>query len=58
VTLADVRALMISLPEPLVGNAHWQYAGDLLLGAAGGQKMSIEKIDLQLVRALKADGLL
>jgi hypothetical protein len=41
-TFADARELMLALPERYQRNAHWQYAGDLLLKAAdSGEKYAV-----------------
>ena len=54
-TLEDARDLMLSLPELHQRNAHWQYAGELLLKAAdSGEKYAIMDARAQLTRALKA----
>jgi hypothetical protein len=58
-TLADARELMLTLPERHQRNAHWQYAGELLLKAADyGEKYAVMDARAQLTRALKAEGLL
>jgi hypothetical protein len=58
--LAEARELMLALPERHhQRNAHWQYAGELLLKAADyGEKYAIMDARAQLTRALKAEGLI
>jgi hypothetical protein len=58
-TLADARELMLALPERHQRNAHWQYAGELLVKAADrGEKYAVMDARAQLTRALKAEGLI
>jgi hypothetical protein len=57
-TLADVRDLMLTLPERHLRNAHWVYAGQLLMAAATDKGVSIHDVQQQLAIALKADGLI
>jgi hypothetical protein len=57
-TLAQARDLMLALPEHHRRNAHWQYAGELLLKAADqGEKYAVMDARAQLTRALMAEGL-
>jgi hypothetical protein len=57
-TLADVRELMLSLPERHLGNGHWVYAGQLLMAAATDKGVSMHEVQQQLSIALKAEGLI
>jgi hypothetical protein len=57
-TLADVRELMLSLPERHVRNGHWVYAGQLLMAAATDKGVSLHDVQQQLAVALKAEGLI
>jgi hypothetical protein len=57
-TLADVRELMLSLPERHVRNGHWAYAGQLLMAAATDKGVSLHDVQQQLSIALKAEGLI
>jgi hypothetical protein len=50
---------MLALPERHQRNAHWQYAGELLLKAAdSGNKYAVMDARAQLTRALRAEGLI
>jgi hypothetical protein len=56
-TLADARAVMLTLPAIHRRREHWHYAGALLQEAAtlnGG----MAETQLHLTRALKAEGLI
>jgi hypothetical protein len=55
-TLADARAIMLALPELHQRNPHWQYAAELLLSASNS-KSAVDDATAQLLRALKAEGL-
>jgi hypothetical protein len=57
-TLADVRELMLSLPERHVRNGHWVYAGQHLMAAATDKGVSLHDVQQQLSIALKAKGLI
>jgi hypothetical protein len=58
-TLGDARDLVLSLPAPHQQNAHWRYAYELLLKAAGAaEKYAVMDARAQTARALKAEGLL
>jgi hypothetical protein len=57
VTLADARALILTLPELHQSNGHWQYAAELLLIASASKSRSDDAL-AQMLRALKAEGLL
>jgi len=60
VTLADVRALMMALPERHLANGHWLHAGELLLKAAepDATKADLDAAERQLAVALRGEGLL
>jgi hypothetical protein len=54
-TLADVRALLLSLSPPQQANATWQASGALLLEAAhGGRGASLAELTAQLAQSLRA----
>ena len=58
-TLAEARALMLTLPERHQSRPFWQYAAELLIGAAErSNRASIDNAAAQLSRALSAEGLL
>jgi hypothetical protein len=57
-TLADVRKLMLALPESRLQNGHWVYAGELLMAAATRKGVSLHDVQPQLSIALKAEGLI
>jgi hypothetical protein len=58
-TLADARALILSLSENAQRRPYWEYAGQLLMDAAqSGKREAIEEAYWQLMRALKADRML
>jgi hypothetical protein len=49
--------LVLALLERHQRNAHWQYAGELLLaGTDRGEKYAVMDARAQLSRALKAEG--
>jgi hypothetical protein len=53
-TLADARAVILSLPDYQHRRAYWGYAATLLMKAAqGGQRATIDNAYWQLMRALK-----
>jgi hypothetical protein len=54
-TLADVRELMLSIPESHLRNGHWVYAGQLLMAAATDKGVSLHDVQQQLAIALKAE---
>jgi len=55
-TLADARAVILSLPKYSQRRAYWGYAATLLMAAAqGGKREAIEDAYWQPMRALKAD---
>ena len=55
-TLADARAVILSLPDHQQRRPYWEYAAQLLMDAAqGGKHEAIEEAYWQLMRALKAD---
>jgi len=56
-TLADARTLVLALPDLHQRNAHWQYAGELLLRASTS-KSAVDDAQAQLLRALKAEELI
>ena len=57
-SLIQARDFLVTLPEPHVRNAHWEYATDLIFDAARvGDDVSIVTAHDQLLRALKAEGL-
>jgi hypothetical protein len=56
-TLSDARALLLTLPERYQLQAHWQYAGELLLNAAE-HKSGLTDAWAQLRRALIVEGML
>jgi hypothetical protein len=47
-TLADVRELMLSMPESHLRNGHWVYAGQLLMAAATDKGVSLHDVQQQL----------
>jgi hypothetical protein len=57
-TLADVRSLILSLPERHLRNGHWFYAGELLMDAATRRGVSLHDVQQQVMIALKAEGLI
>jgi hypothetical protein len=57
-TLADVRKLMLSLPESRLRNGHWVCAGQLLMAAATHKGVSLHDVQQQLSIALKAEELI
>jgi hypothetical protein len=57
-TLADVRSLMMSLPERHLQDGHRVYAGQLLLAAATDEGVSMHDVQQQFAIALKAEGLI
>jgi hypothetical protein len=57
-TLADARELLSTLPERHKESAYWRYAAALLMEAANGQRVALHEVDVQLARALRAEGLL
>ena len=52
-TLADVRALMSSLPARHSQNSHWEYACGLLGAAAHGQRAALNNAIAQVEQALR-----
>ncbi len=57
--LADVRYLILKLPPQHHGREHWQHAAEMLMVAGMSQAATdVRAATEQLVRALKADGLL
>jgi hypothetical protein len=56
-TLSEVRVLILSRPDLQQANPHWQYAAEMLLPASGS-KSAIDEAHMQMVRALKAEGLI
>jgi hypothetical protein len=56
-TLSEARVLILSLPDLHQANPYWQYATEMLL-LASGSKSAIDEALLQMVRALKAEGLI
>ena len=56
-TLSDAARLVLALPELHGRNPHWQYAGELLIRAAGDKK-AVESAEVQLRIALIAEGLI
>jgi hypothetical protein len=57
VTLADARALMLSLPEPVQRKEYWIYVGALMLEAATSRCV-ISETRAELTLALRAEGLI
>jgi hypothetical protein len=58
-SLIQARDIIVTLPELHLKNAHWEYATDLIFDAARvGDDVSIATAYEQLVRALKAEGLM
>jgi hypothetical protein len=55
-TVADVRELMLTLPERHLRNGHWVFANRLLMAAATGKGVSMHDLQQQLSIALKAEG--
>jgi hypothetical protein len=56
-TLSEARVLVLSLPAPHQANQHWQQAVEMLTLAAES-KSAIDEAQAQLLRALKAEGLI
>jgi hypothetical protein len=56
-TLAEARAIMLSLSERRRRSEHWLYAGELLREAAT-TKGALGRARAQLSRALEAEGLI
>ena len=56
-TLADARAILVSLPTTKQRDERWLYAGDLLKEAANGRGAMGEAF-AHLTRALRAEGLI
>jgi len=55
-TLADARAVILSLPEHQQRRPYWEYAAPRLMNAArGGKREAIDDASWQLMRPLKAD---
>jgi hypothetical protein len=55
--LAEARVLILSLPEPSQSHAHWRHAAEMLARAAES-KSAIDDAHAQMLRALKAEGLI
>jgi hypothetical protein len=56
-TLAEARDVMLSTPSIAQRPAHWRDAAELLLRAAGSESAMDEAL-WQMLRALKAEGLI
>jgi hypothetical protein len=56
-TLADARQCMLDLRELHQRNAHWRYAGEMLINASRKQS-AVPEAEAQLKVALKAEGLI
>jgi hypothetical protein len=55
-TLADARAVILSLPEHQQRRPYWEYAGQLLMDAVeSDEPAAMDEAYRQLVRALSAD---
>jgi len=54
-TLADARALILTLPVRHQAKQHWEYASELLMAAAQGDAFFIREFFAQLKRALKEE---
>jgi hypothetical protein len=57
ITLTDARSLILSLPARSQGELYWQFALALLVEAAQDEERSLDDVNAQLSRALKAEGL-
>jgi hypothetical protein len=56
-TLGEARSLILALPESQRIAEHWQDAGQLL-ALASGSNSAIDDALLQMIRALKIDGMI
>jgi hypothetical protein len=58
-TLDDARAVILGMSENAQRRPYWEYAAQLLMGAArSGKREAINEAYWQLMRALKADRML
>jgi hypothetical protein len=58
ITLTDARTLMTSLPKNSQRAPYWQYARALVSDAAQNDESNMVEVRAQLIRALKAEGLI